>query len=1044
MSDPDHERDPLDVLADEFTRRQRRGESPSISEYVTRCPELADEIRELFPAIATMERLKVHKQQGSAPRASLGAVQLESLGDFRIIGEIGRGGMGIVYEAFQESLGRHVAVKVLPRQSLLDRQQLQRFQREAQTAARLHHTNIVPVFGVGEHEGFHYIVMQLIRGIGLDAVLTTLRQQGPCDMDPLHGQDSAARRPSRGRDSETVALVEALVAGGFWQLHEVTPPTPQPAETVVCSPEGLAAAAEESSPPPSGATESPQGDHDTRASGGRDDTNTVCETTVVPQRATQLGPSYWRSIATIGLQVAEAMQYAHLQHTLHRDIKPANLLLDSQGVVWVTDFGLAKAIEQDNVTETGAIVGTLRYMAPEQLSGQFDARSDVYSLGLTLYELLTLQAAFEDTGRSGLIQKITQEEPVRPRKRNPAIPRDLETVILKSIAREPATRYQSAGEMAEDLQRFLEDRPVTARRITPPERLWRWCRRNPVVASLASAVLVMIVVAVAIASIGYAQTRKAWVSETQQRQKADQQRHKAEATTELAMEALDRIFQQFAPNRITDASAMTFEDSQGETVDVPLQPVISKETAAVLEQMLEFYGRLREQGKDDTRLRRKVADATRRVGDIRQRLGHFQQAVDAYKRAISLYRGLLQEAPEETELHTQIASIYNELGRVYHATDDRQQGDTSHRQALKLLEAAPSASLASPEFRYELARTYHCMGRKGPFPSGPPPRGRGPREPGPDRPRPFPPRPGDGRHEGPPPDGGPIRPLADRARKMFRGVSDHLQQQQSMQKAIELLETLADECPSTPEYRYLLAQCYRDMHPTSFIFSQQTALDANHKAIDILEALVDDFPNVSDFRHALSQTYADSPPPTGESFLSGDLAAVAEERFRKALKISEELVAEHPNVPQFAASQAEILFKLAETMRRTGTHGDAERLLRKALDLQLSLARRFPDVLGYSMRTTWLEFLLARLLREKGQPSAARSLLESSTTRLEGLMQNGRVKWPVDRILGEHYSELSLLLREMEESEAAEAVQRRAEERGVRLPRHPPSHHRDR
>ena len=178
MLEADDELDSLETLADEFMERQRRGESPSVAEYAAQHPDLAAEIEELFPTIAVMEQLKAQKERQSGARVSLGGVRLERLGDFRILGEIGRGGMGIVYEAFQESLGRHVAVKVLPRQALLDPQQLRRFQREAQTAARLHHTNIVPVFGVGEHDGFHYIVMQLIEGAGLDNVLARLRQGG--------------------------------------------------------------------------------------------------------------------------------------------------------------------------------------------------------------------------------------------------------------------------------------------------------------------------------------------------------------------------------------------------------------------------------------------------------------------------------------------------------------------------------------------------------------------------------------------------------------------------------------------------------------------------------------------------------------------------------------------------------------------------------------------------------------------------------------------------------------------------------------------------
>jgi len=174
MSDQDTQRDPLEVLAEEFTERQRAGRSPSVDEYARRYPQLADRIRELFPAIAAVERLKARNERASGGRASLGPIRLERLGDFRIIRELGRGGMGIVYEAEQESLARRVAIKVLPRQALLEANQLERFQREARVAAALHHTNIVQVLGVGEHDGFHYYVMQLVDGVALDDIVSHL------------------------------------------------------------------------------------------------------------------------------------------------------------------------------------------------------------------------------------------------------------------------------------------------------------------------------------------------------------------------------------------------------------------------------------------------------------------------------------------------------------------------------------------------------------------------------------------------------------------------------------------------------------------------------------------------------------------------------------------------------------------------------------------------------------------------------------------------------------------------------------------------------
>ena len=188
---------------------------------------------------------------------------------------------------------------------------------------------------------------------------------------------------------------------------------------------------------------------------------------------------YYRSVARIGVQVADALAYAHEQGVLHRDIKPSNLLLDIAGRVWVTDFGLAKVEGSEGPTRTGDIVGTVRYMPPERFDGWSDHRGDVYSLGATLYELLTLHPLFGTTRQSELIEKVLRDSPEPPRKLDPKIPRDLETIVLKAIAKEPGDRYVRAQALGQDLERFLEDRTILARRSTTTEQCWRWCRRNP-------------------------------------------------------------------------------------------------------------------------------------------------------------------------------------------------------------------------------------------------------------------------------------------------------------------------------------------------------------------------------------------------------------------------------------------------------------------------------------------------------------------------------------------------------------------------------------
>jgi len=433
------DRNPVDRLAEEFAARLRRGERPSLTEYVARCPQRGDEIRELFPALALMERLKpvpadltgAYDGDATEPLAR----RPERLGDYRILREVGRGGMGVVYEAEQVSLGRHVALKVLPGQALLDSRHLERFRREAKAAAKLHHTNIVPVYGVGEAEGVHFYAMQFIRGEGLDRVLNDLRR--------LRHEPTAVSQGS---------IAAGLLTGQF------TAPTIGRA-------------------PP-------------------DTTECLAEPDLRPAPSSSLSgvlahAEYHRGAARLALQVAEALAYAHRQGVLHRDVKPSNLLLDAQGTVWVTDFGLAKAEGSAELTHTGDIVGTLRFMAPERFEGRSLPQSDVYALGLTLYELLTLRPAFDDTNKAKLIDKVLHQPPVSPRKIDANVPRDLETVVLKCLSKEPGERYASAEALAEDLRRFLADRPVKARRVSVVESGWRWCRRNRRAAMMTAALAIL-------------------------------------------------------------------------------------------------------------------------------------------------------------------------------------------------------------------------------------------------------------------------------------------------------------------------------------------------------------------------------------------------------------------------------------------------------------------------------------------------------------------------------------------------------------------------
>src|SRR5262249_6927267 len=312
----------------------------------------------------------------------------------------------------QESLGRHVALKVLPPSALLNPTYLERFRREAKAAARLHHTHIVPVFGVGEDGGIHYYAMQFIQGQSLDTILGELRR--------LRGGPGMPTVADPGREI-SVCVARGLRSGRFAGPE-------LPAE------EAPGVRARPRLPP------GPCPDPAKQGAGG--DAGSTSEVSgVQAQFANQSEGQYFRSVARVGVQVAEALAYAHRQGILHRDIKPSNLLLDLQGAVWITDFGLAKAEGSDDLTHTGDIVGTLRYMAPDGFAGGCDGRSEVYGVGVTLYELLTLRPAFEASDRPRLIERVLHEDPPRLRKLDPRIPRDLETIVLKAMAKDPAERY---------------------------------------------------------------------------------------------------------------------------------------------------------------------------------------------------------------------------------------------------------------------------------------------------------------------------------------------------------------------------------------------------------------------------------------------------------------------------------------------------------------------------------------------------------------------------------------------------------------------------
>lgn len=416
----------FDEIVEDFLNQLREGKNPSIEGFAKKHPNYADRIRELFLTLIRVEGIG-DGLGGGQDQFDSHPPQLDNLADYKIMRELGRGGMGIVYEAEQRSLDRLVALKVLPSPATSDKELLRRFQTEAQAAASLQHPNIVSVHGVGEDNGVHFIAMQLIDGVGLDEILQELKRF-------KNGQEHNFKMDALSNPSQGVSLLNSPMSDANSSISEKL--------------------------------------DSSRKIEGRSKTS-----------------QYHRNVARIGIQASNALAHAHDQGVIHRDIKPSNLMLDSNANLWVTDFGLAKLLDDGHQSLSANIVGTIRYMAPERFSGLADSRSDVYSLGITLYEMLTHTPAFPQQDRAHLIQHIHSSPPPKPRQIDPKIPKDLETIVLKSMAPESTKRYQTASQLSVDLNRFLEGRPIYARRTSTFEQIWLWCNRNSLVAGMLGLVI---------------------------------------------------------------------------------------------------------------------------------------------------------------------------------------------------------------------------------------------------------------------------------------------------------------------------------------------------------------------------------------------------------------------------------------------------------------------------------------------------------------------------------------------------------------------------
>jgi len=492
----------------------------------------------------------------------------ERLGDFRLGRRLGGGGMGVVYAAVQESLGREVALKLVRPDQLFFPETRERFEREVQLVARLQHPNIVPVYTVGEEKGVPYFAMERIEGATLAQALAVIDE-------PRHGRDLAT----------ALAQVSAVDVHG------------------------------------------------------------------------EIFAGNWTDTCLrIARDVAAALQHAHERDVVHRDVKPSNIMLAAEGRVLVFDFGLSREGGGERVTKTGSQVGSLAYMAPEQVRGEdADERTDVYGLGATLCELLTGAPPYAGRGEA-LGQAILVGDPVPLRRRNPAVPRDVETVCRKALAREPAQRYATAGEFARDLTAALERRPIEARRAGPVLRVVRWTQRHP---ARAAALLLAVIGPTALAiqqgvSVG----------------RVAEQRDRAEANLDKALDAL-RVF--------------LWEVGREELADMPRMEGVR---LRLLEEALAFFEELMPQRPDDPDLLLRWAALQRSMAEVLGQLGRLPEAEAGYRAQLSVLRE--RETLDDAQNRVLVGCL-NNLANVLERLDRGDEAIVAYDEALAHLGAPTDA-----------------------------------------------------------------------------------------------------------------------------------------------------------------------------------------------------------------------------------------------------------------------------------------------------------------------------------------------------------------
>jgi tetratricopeptide (TPR) repeat protein len=780
---------------------------------------------------------------------------LPTVPGYEILRELGRGGMGVVYEARQVGLDRIVALKMILAGDFAGHAERTRFQTEAEAIARLHHPNIVQVYEVGGHEGRPFLSLEFCAGGSLSRRLAG---------SPLP--------PARA-----AALVESL---------------------------------------------------------------------------------------------SRAMDTAHRADVIHRDLKPANVLLvsgeaEDLALAKITDFGIAKKLDEAGQTHTGAVMGTPSYMAPEQAEGKkgVGPPADIYALGAMLYECLTGRPPFKAATTYDTLRQVIAAEPVPPRQLNVKVPVDLETICLKCLHKEPPRRYASALELAEDLRRWLGGEPIHARPVGPLERLAKWAGRRPAVAALTAALV--LVAAGGVGAVVWqwriAEYRKgvaeenesvaliAQDEEAEARALAQRKAREADARFRQARDAVDKMLTGVADERLAG---------------VPQAEQVRRE---LLGEALAFYQGFLSEKADDPDLIRETARAHRRVGDIERLLGKHAEAEDAYRQALALLDGAADAAArsDRGKIYALLSEVQSERGRP-------EQAEQSARSGLAERERLAAEFPDDPRYRREVAEGYNDVGSRL--------AGLNQNEKAEQAHRRAS-KMWEGLVEKYPTAREPRRGLA-RSRYSLANLLGGLKRRDEAEALYSLAlvdyEAMVKEFPKAVEYRVQLARVHGQLAGIRERSGAPGEAEESYlQSIEWQRGLADDYPGVPRYRRDLAISFYN----LGNLLNRQNRGGEATERYRSSIELMEKVVADAPAAPDYRQMLATALYSQANHLRRDSRHADAEPLYLRAVEVQQALVDEFPrnPHYRYSLGRTLNNLSLAlQSLRRYGEavPFAERAVAQ--------------------------------------------------------------------